>query len=76
MKLQLQPGRHTRLEQPAGEFVVRKLSVHRGDQNVTDTGGQILIVQYPGPDTGGRPIYDDRFNLKQRRSIEQERTDV
>jgi hypothetical protein len=49
---------------------------HFEDEFKTDTGGQILIVQYPGPNTGGRPIYDDRFNLKQRRSIEEERTDL
>src|SRR5881628_1311994 len=36
----------------------------------TETGGEILIVQYPGPNTGGRPVYDDRFNLKERRAIE------
>jgi len=33
-------------------------------------------VQYPGPNTGGRPIYDDRFNLTQRRAIVEERTDL
>ena len=49
---------------------------HFEDQFHTATGGQILIVQYPGPSTGGRPIYDDRFNLKQRRTIAEERTDV
>ncbi len=49
---------------------------HFEDEFRTDTGGQILIVQYPGPNTGGRPIYDDRFNLKQRRAIAEERTDL
>ena len=49
---------------------------HFEDEFHTATGGQILIVQYPGPSTGGRPIYDDRFNLKQRRTITEERTDL
>ena len=48
---------------------------HFEDAFHTATGGQILIVQYPGPNTGGRPIYDDRFNLQQRRAIAEERTD-
>ena len=42
----------------------------------TETGGEILIVQYPGPTTGGRPIYDGRFNMAARRAVEDERTDV
>lgn len=41
----------------------------------TKTGGDILIVQDPGPSTGDRPIYDDRFNMKERRSIAEERID-
>ena len=47
------------------------------DGRVQDRDGrQFLIVQYPGPTTGGRPIYDNRFNLKERRPIAQERTDL
>ena len=42
---------------------------------VVGAGGEILIVQYPGPTTGGRPIYDDRFNLQERREISAERID-
>ena len=42
----------------------------------TETGGLMVIVQYPGPTTGGRPIYDDRFNMKERKSIAEERTDI
>ena len=42
----------------------------------TETGGEILIVQYPGPSTGGRPIYEDRFNKKERKPIAEERTDL
>ena len=37
---------------------------HYEDEFRTATGGEILIVQYPGPTTGGRPIYDGRMNLK------------
>ncbi len=42
----------------------------------TGTGGLMLFVQYPGPTTGGRPIYDGRFNLQERRPVEKERLDV
>ncbi len=28
----------------------------------TEDGCRILFVQYPGPTTGGRPVYDGRFN--------------
>jgi len=48
---------------------------HFEDEFRTESGGEILIVQYPGPTTGGRPIYDDRFNLEERRPLETERTD-
>jgi len=49
---------------------------HFEDDFRTDTGGEILIVQYPGPSTGGRPIYDKRFNMASRRAVEAERTDL
>ena len=42
----------------------------------TDTGGLMVVVRYPGPTTGGRPIYDKRFNMEHRRQIVDERTDV
>ena len=48
---------------------------HFEDEFQTATGGEILIVQYPGPTTGGRPIYDERFNLAQRRPVSSERID-
>lgn len=38
----------------------------------TETGGTILFVQYPGPTTGARPIYDGRMNVKVVKPIEQE----
>jgi hypothetical protein len=48
---------------------------HYEDVLATETGGEILIVQYTGPTTGGRPIYEDRFNRAARRPLEAERTD-
>ena len=41
----------------------------------TKTGGKMLFVQYPGPTTGGRPIYAGRFNVNERKPLEQERYD-
>ena len=49
---------------------------HYEDELRTDTGGLMLIVQYPGPVTGGRPIYDQRFNMSERRAVREERTDL
>jgi quercetin dioxygenase-like cupin family protein len=48
---------------------------HVEEPLVTESGGLMLFVQYPGPTTGGRPIYDGRFNVKERRPSE-ERVDV
>ena len=42
----------------------------------TDTGGTMFFVQYQGPTTGGRPIYDGRFNMKARKPLSEERLDV
>jgi len=42
----------------------------------TETGGEILIVQYPGPTTKGLPIYSGRFNMKARKPLHEERTDL
>ena len=42
----------------------------------TETGGVILYMQYPGPNTREAPIYDGRFNLTERKHVEEERTDV
>ena len=36
----------------------------------TETGGDIFIVQYPGPTTGERPIYAGRFNMEQRKNVD------
>ena len=42
----------------------------------TETGGEIFIVQYPGPTTEERPIYSGRFNMNERKSVGEERIDV
>ena len=49
---------------------------HHEDELSTETGGLMVIVQYPGPTTGGRPIYEDRFNMRERRELKTERTDL
>jgi hypothetical protein len=38
----------------------------------TETGGLMLFVQYQGPTTGGRPVYDGRFNMTARRPLGEE----
>ena len=38
----------------------------------TEKGCRILFVQYPGPNTGGRPIYDGRFNQTDNPDIEKQ----
>jgi hypothetical protein len=48
---------------------------HFEEELVTETGGEMLFVQYPGPTTGERPIYDGRFNMKARKPLAEERTD-
>ena len=47
------PGTIVYMEDPDVEHEMR-----------TETGGTVLFVQYPGPTTGARPIYDGRMNLK------------
>lgn len=49
---------------------------HTEPNLTTTTGGTILYVQYMGPATRQAPIYDGRFNLKERRPVEAERTDI
>jgi hypothetical protein len=48
---------------------------HFEPELTTATGGLMVVVQYPGPTTGGRPIYDGRFNMEARKPIGDERTD-
>ena len=38
----------------------------------TEHGCKILFVQYPGPTTGARPIYEGRFNKKDAPNIAEE----
>ena len=49
---------------------------HYEEDLSTETGGLMLFVQYQGPTTGGRPIYDGRFNMTERKALEDERTDI
>jgi quercetin dioxygenase-like cupin family protein len=38
----------------------------------TEKGCKILFVQYPGPTTGARPVYEGRFNKKEVPNIAEE----
>lgn len=49
---------------------------HFEDELRTEAGGLMVFVQYPGPTTGGRPIYDGRFNMTERKAVADERTDI
>ena len=49
---------------------------HCEEELKTAEGGMMFIVQYPGPSTGKRPIYDDRFNMQNRKAVTEERTDL
>jgi hypothetical protein len=49
---------------------------HYEDDLSTETGGVMLFVQYQGPTTGGRPIYDGRFNVEARKPLAEEQLDV
>ena len=40
----------------------------------TENGVTILFCQYPGPNTGRRPIYADRFDIEERKAVEAEPT--
>jgi mannose-6-phosphate isomerase-like protein (cupin superfamily) len=60
---------------PAGTMLFHPDPHFEGELH-TETGGDILIVQYPGPTTGERPIYDGRFNKKERIDVAQERVDL
>ncbi len=49
---------------------------HYEDELPTETGGVMLFVQYQGPGTGGRPVYDGRFNVTARKALAEEQLDV
>lgn len=42
----------------------------------TPTGGEMVVVQFPGPTTGETPIYENRFNMPERVPLEKERVDL
>ena len=42
----------------------------------TETGGLMFFVQYPGPTTRKGPIYDGRFNMKERKALSEENLKV
>src|SRR5262245_12220209 len=49
---------------------------HYEEELHTETGGVMLFVQYQGPTTAGRPIYDRRFNVAERKKLAEEKLDV
>jgi hypothetical protein len=49
---------------------------HYEEDLSTETGGVMLFVQYQGPTTSGRPIYDGRFNVAVRKPVSEERLDI
>jgi hypothetical protein len=50
----------------------QKLYLNEAWRTESATGGDTLIAQYPGPTTGGLPIYAGRFNMEKRRRCLQE----
>lgn len=44
--------------------VVYHADPHYEEAMTTDTGGTLFFVQYQGPTTGGRPVYEGRMNIK------------
>jgi len=62
-----------------GETVGPGTFVYHPDPHVerelkTENGVTILFCQYPGANTGERPIYHDRFDLAERRDVDDEPT--
>ena len=49
---------------------------HFEDEFHTETGGEILLVQYPGPTTSGHPIFAGRFDMEERKPLAEERRDI
>lgn len=49
---------------------------HFEEELVTEHGGIILYVQYQGPTTGKPPIYQGRFNMKERKPLSEEQLDI
>ncbi|AUL47462.1 hypothetical protein BBB39_11400 [Bordetella trematum] len=44
--------------------VVFHADPHYEEAMTTETGGTLFFVQYQGPTTGARPVYDGRMNIK------------
>jgi hypothetical protein len=66
------PGRSERM--PGSWYSMSSPDPHF--EGAFHTGGEILIVQYPGPSTGERPIYAGRFNMDKRKALAEERVDL
>ena len=49
---------------------------HYEEDLSTETGGLMFFVQYTGPETGKGPIYDGRFNMKERKPLSEENLKV
>jgi hypothetical protein len=56
--------------------VVYHADPHYEEDLSTATGGLMFFVQYVGPSTGKGPIYDGRFNMKERKSLAEENLKV
>ena len=56
--------------------VVYHADSHYEEDLSTETGGVMFFVQYQGPTTGARPIYDGRFNMTERKALSEENLEV
>jgi mannose-6-phosphate isomerase-like protein (cupin superfamily) len=56
--------------------VVYHAAPHYEEDLSTETGGLMFFVQYTGPETGKGPIYDGRFNMKERKPLSEENLKV
>ena len=56
--------------------VVFHADPHFEEDLSTETGGLMFFVQYTGPSTGKGPIYDGRFNMKERKALSEENLTV
>lgn len=59
----------------AGSFVFHP-DPHVEREMHTEHGVTIVFCQYPGPNTGGRAIYTDRFDIEERREVSEEPTTI
>ena len=56
--------------------VVFHADPHYEEDLSTETGGLMFFVQYTGPSTGKGPVYDGRFNMKERKQLSEENLQV